>query len=285
MIRRWVIRPDEIAGIAVGLAQTLEERQQALRLVHRTYVERGITISSRAGLKFSPFHILPGTTTFVAKRGNRLLGTLSLIEDSPLGLPMESVHREEITLLRQGQRRFAEVSTLCVASDVRGCGISMLLYQAMFRWARRHRSIEDLVIAVHPKMGPFFRHGLLFESLGPTREYGSLNSALSMPMRIDLTAATARYRARYDRGDMEVDIAGHRTNLYRFFVQDTGPWLQLPEVADVPLVLSCPPPWSEGDVIAYLHACGTDCGSQPRQVRRFIEATWPAAAACTGEPR
>ncbi|RQS75585.1 GNAT family N-acetyltransferase [Burkholderia sp. Bp8963] len=280
MVRRWVIEKSELDGIKIGLAGTLAEREQAFRLVHDSYVARGIAFPARSGLKFSPHHILPGTTTFVATRFGRLLGTISLVEDSPIGLPMEVVHAADIAALRHTGRRFAEVSALSVAQDVRGRGIALLLYNALFRWARRHRLIEDLVIAVHPKMREFYCHGLLFERIGLTREYGALNKALSMPLRIDLTTAAPRYRDIYDRGDMEVAIADRRTNLYRFFLDDVLDCIQLPRFAHPPFTLSSPPAWTDDEVKAYLIDCGVEVARLPRQVRRLIFATYPR----TGEP-
>lgn len=275
MTKRLVVKSTELKNISICLADTLEEREKAFQLAHAAYVDRGIAIATRSGLKFSPFHLLPGTTTFVAKRGTHVLGTVSLIEDSPIGIPMESVHPEEVGRLRHAGRRFAEVSTLCVAPDVRGRGISLALYQAMVCWARRHRLIEDLVIAVHPKMRDFFCHGLLFERMGPTREYGSLNSALSAPLCIDLTSAPSRYRAAYDRSGMQIMIADCRTNLYRFFTEDALACVKLPEIASHPFALSRPPLWTEDDVSAYLHGCGVNVASQSRQVRRLIETLYP----------
>ncbi|WP_124841400.1 GNAT family N-acetyltransferase [Burkholderia cepacia] len=275
MVRRWVIGEAELDGITVGLAANFLQREQAFRLVHDAYVARGITVPTRSGMKFSPHHVLPGTTTFIAERAGRVLGTISLVEDSPIGLPMETVHAAEVAALRHAGRRFAEVSTLSVAQDVRGRGVSLLLYNALFRWARRHRLIEDLVIAVHPKMREFYCHGLLFECLGPTREYGTLNRALSIPLRIDLTTAPIRYRDTYDRGDMEIEIAERRTNLYRFFVEDVLDCVHLPRFEQIPFALSSPPLWSEGDVKSYLAECGVDMTSLTRQARRYLAAVYP----------
>ncbi len=275
MVRRWVIDKAELAGITIGLAATFPEREQAFRLVHDAYVARGIMVPMRSGMKFSPHHVLPGTTTFIAQRAGRVLGTISLVEDSPIGLPMEAVHAAEVATLRHAGRRFAEVSTLSIAQDVRGRGVSLLLYNALFRWARRHRLIEDLVIAVHPKMREFYCHGLLFECLGPTREYGALNRALSTPLRIDLTTAPSRYRDTYDRGDMGIEIAERRTNLYRFFVEDVLDYVHLPRFEKLPFALSSPPLWSEGDVKSYIAECCVDMASLTRQVRRYLAAVYP----------
>ncbi|WP_083844163.1 GNAT family N-acetyltransferase [Vreelandella stevensii] len=275
LVHRLKVDQKELSGVRFRLASSLDEKEQAFRLVHTSYVERGIATPTRSGLTFSPFHILPGTTTFIAEKEGRIIGTISLVEDSPIGLPMEGVHPVEVAGLRYNGRRLAEVGTLAVASDVRGRGIPLILYNTLFRWARRYRMIEDLVIAVHPRVRTFYCNGLLFERLGPTRKYNALNGALSTPLHIDLTNGPARYRDVYDRGGMEITIAGRRTNLYRFFVEDFIEQVELPQNSYFPFTLSSPPIWSEDDVIAYFLSCRIEFGELPRQIKKAIENIYP----------
>lgn len=278
LVRRIRVDQQEIDEVHFKLANTLGQREQAFRLVHHSYVERGIATPTRSGLVFSPFHILPGTTTFIAEKEGAVIGTVSLIEDSPIGIPMEAVHPAEIAAMRYNGRRFAEVGTLSVASGIRGRGIPLMLYNTLFRWARRHRMIEDLVIAVHPKVRKFYCDGLLFERLGPDRQYHSLNGALSTPLHIDLTTGASRYRDFYDKGGMEIAIGDRRTNLYRFFVEDVVENIKLPHRPCFPFDLSCPPVWTEHDVAAYMLACRAEVNQQSRQIQKTFQTLYPGLA-------
>ena len=56
--------------------------------------------------------------------------------DSAIGLPMDDVHGDEVDGIRARFARVAEIGGLAVLEDRRGTGITMMLYQAAFRWAR-----------------------------------------------------------------------------------------------------------------------------------------------------
>lgn len=145
-----------IEGFEFRPVQSLFELEEALRLVNDSYARRGISTVCRAGMRFSAFHLLPGTTTFVAIKDQQIVGTVSLIEDSMLGLPLEEVHGNEVVMQRLAGGRLAEVGTLAVAAGYRGKGVPLMLYNAMFRWAMHFRGVQRLLIAVHPRAGALF---------------------------------------------------------------------------------------------------------------------------------
>ncbi len=274
-VRRVKVGADELNGVRIKLANSSDEREQAFRLVQASYVDRGISTPTRSGLRFSPFHVLPGSSTLIAEKEGRVIGTISLVEDSPIGLPMEVIHPAEVAGLRHKNRRFAEVGTLSVTPEARGRGVPLMLYNALFRWARHHRMLENLVVAVHPRVRNFYCNGLLFERLGPDQKYHALNGALSTPLQIDLAGALHRYRRIYDRATMEFSMAGSRTNLYQFFVKEVMGCVDLPSSQHFPYDLSRPPSWSEEEVDAHLLACRVELRSLPIQVRRVLLGLYP----------
>lgn len=181
--------------VAFKIAASEEEMTGAFSLLEESYVRRGIT---RAGqMRPQVVNLLPSTTTFVAMKGDQILGTLSLIEDSDLGLPMEKVHPEEVAGARKLFRRIAEVGSLAVVPDQRRAGLSIMLYNMMYRWARHWRHIDDLLIAVHPSARFFYRNILLFRRLGAVRRYEGLSGAASLPMLLDIPGAQMRFHDIY----------------------------------------------------------------------------------------
>ena len=247
-----------IGDVSVRLASTLDEHQQAFTLLHDAYVGRGITAPSPSGMRFSVHSLMTGTATFVAVTGDRVVGTIALVEDTPTGIPMESTHPEEVAAIRATGRRFAEVSTLAVTREYRTRLVALQLYNAMYRWAARHRGIDDLLLAVHPQIGPFFRHVLTCEKLGPTRSYSALNDAASTPFRLDLTDVHRRMTVLYDRPNMALDLHGESTNLFRYFVDDdVVPGVEIPAESTSPDGITPNPAWSDDDVRALLESTAT----------------------------
>src|SRR5438094_5306846 len=110
----WSIAvPDLVPEVRVKIASEPAEWEAAFRVLAVSYCARGYDAPDSRDLRFTPFHVLPDTVTFVAKRDDRVLATLSLIFDNDLlGLPLESVYTSEIDDLRQRGRRLVEVANL-----------------------------------------------------------------------------------------------------------------------------------------------------------------------------
>lgn len=265
----------EIDGVIFKIAETLEEKEAAFRLIHDMYVRRGIIPANESGWRLSVFHLLPTTTIFIAKSGDEVIGTVSLIEDSPLGVPMEETHPREILSLRLSGLRFAEVGALAVAPERRGKGVSLMLYNILLRWARQYRFIRNLAIAVHPRIESFFKVIFLFKRLGQIQSYRKLNDALSVPLCVDLSGSQGRFRAIYDHPAMHVGRGRSSLNVYRFFCEDRIANILLPDISPFSSGLKAPPEWSHREVLSIVRKSGVEIKDLPRQHRRVLSNYYP----------
>ena len=187
IISRLKIDEDELRGLTFKVATTVDEHEQASRLVHTEYVRRHIIDEQPSGVWITAHGLLPSTVVFVAKKGQHVLGTISLIVDSNVGLPMDKIYADELLPIRALGRRIAEVGALCIEKGHRGNGIVLLLNKLMFRCARDLLGVQDLVIAVHPDAACQYEAALRFVTLGKVRTYpGLTKSALAVPLRLDL---------------------------------------------------------------------------------------------------
>lgn len=226
-IRRLVaIKPREIEDVTVKVASTAAEIEAAARVLHDAYVARGLLPAHASGVRVTPHLILPTTATFIAKRGDEVVGTMALILDGPLGLPMDKIYGEEIAALRAQGRKLAEVGALCVAKGHRRQGISFLLNKIMLHCARELLGVDDLVIAVHPDAEVLYRAALLFHRIGPTRSYPGLNkTALATALRLDVRAAPALYLRTFGK-------AKRLSNPYHMYVVDETAQLEMPAASN-----------------------------------------------------
>ena len=193
------VRYDEasLRDVRVTLAENPRDVAMAARLVHDAYVGRGLMDPHPSGLKFHPQAVLPTTLTFVAKRDDRLVGTLSFVVDSPLGLPMEDTHGPELAALRRLGERMGEVSALAVEPSARHSGVLFLLIRAVLQSALA-LGIERAVMAVAPRAQDLFTATLLCEPLGTAREYAGLR-APSVALTLALRDVRRRFEARFAR--------------------------------------------------------------------------------------
>ena len=202
-LKRMAARDFSTPGIRYKIASTQEELRHAFALLERSYVERGIAGSGQIRMKI--LNILPTTTTFIALRGDAVVGTVSLIEDSELGLPIEQVHPEDVARVRNRHRKLAEVGALALEKTERRSAISIMLFNMLYRWARNWRRVDDLLIGIHPSARHFYDAVLQFRRIGATRSYETLNGAASVPMVLDAAGAQMRFHRLYsgkiiDRG-------------------------------------------------------------------------------------
>lgn len=184
----------------------------AFRLVHDQYVWRGYMAPHQSGWRLSLHNALPSTKVFVAKAGARLIGTLTLIQDSPIGLPMEEIYQEELKGLRDQGRHMAEVSALAIDPTLRASGVAILmrLVRMLVLYAAEFGRLDDLCIAVNPRHVEFYRKFLHFRPFGQLKHYRKVNGAPAIALRLDLGLVRAL---------IEVVHSGHPCldELYGFF--------------------------------------------------------------------
>lgn len=222
---RSQIRLDEqvMNEVVLKVADTADEVLAAARLVHDSYVGRGLMPPHPAGVRIVPHQALPETITFVAKHHDEVIGTISLVVDAKMGLPMEKIYGDEVAALRAEGKRVAEAGAQCIKPEYRHTGVSFLLSKLMITTAREALGVDDLLIAVHPNAAELYEATLLFVRTGPVRCYPGLNEkALAVMLRLDLAHMKADFQKEW--GHLPKDT---RNPLY-MYIERSDPQLQIP---------------------------------------------------------
>lgn len=123
----WFAEDETVGTLDFGLAVTFGDFDAAFRLLHDRYVWRGYLTPEPSGRRLGLHNALPGTKLLVAKAEDRVVGTLTVVEDSCLGLAMDEAFGEELGRLRERGRRLAEASSLAVDRGYRASGIAILV--------------------------------------------------------------------------------------------------------------------------------------------------------------
>jgi len=243
LVKHAHVDPGVLEHVVFKLAETRPERDAAFRVLHDAYVNQGLIEPRPGRLYVPPFSLLPDSTILVAVVEGAVRGTLTLVEDSALGLPMEALYREEVERVRHRGRRLAEVSATAVSGGEKGRGLALMLYALLFRWSYLHRDIDDLLVAVHPRTEPLFCDVLLFERVGSPRAHLALARAPAVALHLDLPAtvpvALKRYRGLRPHGFPAT------LDFHRLLFGDGHPCLQLPEPGGEGR--SGPPRWDAAD--------------------------------------
>jgi hypothetical protein len=220
---------DKISATAASefhfkIAERKEELESACRLVHDNYIRNGYMTPQESGLRLTLRNALPETTTFIGKKSQRVVSTMTVFQDSGLGLPMDAIYKRETDTLRARGRKIVEAGSLANHPDIPKTDQSVLMhvFKTMFHYCRDYLNVDDLVIAVNPKHRWFYEHVLLYEQIGDMKPYEYVNNAPAQAYRLDLRTLETRYREVYRDKPIE-------KNLYRFFFRDKSTCISLPE--------------------------------------------------------
>jgi hypothetical protein len=207
------------------ITNSRQSREEASRLVFQAYLRMGYIKPNPAQMRLLIHDASPATTTFLVRQANtkQAMSGLTITPDSPLGLPMEKHHSEEIQLLRESGYKLCETGKLVSFSDdTENTSIEVLMhtFKLAYLIARHLEGCTHLVIEVRPHHVGFYRKMLCFECIGPERTYDTVNGKVisTIPLSLNIRSGEERLRSKF----------GNRPgpkNLARFFMNDAEPFI------------------------------------------------------------
>ena len=156
---------------AIRVANRFELRQKAYELVYNVYLDEGYINKENSKLRLSIYHTLPDTTTLIAEdhKGN-FCGTLTMVFDSPIGLPSDLQYKNEIDRLRDDGRNICELISFGIDRAQKGSVkiLAGMIYCYYLRlWFIKEST--DSIINVIPSQADFYCNTLLFRKIGNER--------------------------------------------------------------------------------------------------------------------
>lgn len=210
-------------NLILKIADTQQEIEECLALLHDAYVGSGFMKPDPSGLRVTVFHALPTTTTLCAKFDDKVVGTLSLIRDGPFGFPLQKIF--DLRDLREKEGTIAEVSALAVHRSFRRQGGIILfpLMKFMYEYSVTFFDVRHLVIAVNPRHIEMYESLLFFKRLREqtVERYDFVNGAPAVGATLDLHHALTIFKRVYGSRPPE-------KNLHDYFVRLRLPNIQLP---------------------------------------------------------
>jgi hypothetical protein len=163
-------------------------RQKAYELVYNLYSKKGFTKNTDSDLWLSIFDALPATTTLVTQNAQGgIEGTLTVVFDSPIGLPADELYQEEIDVLRNSGEQICEFVSLGISKNAKSpFKILACLFYCAYVLAWRQKESSALVVTVNPQHEDFYCRKILFEKIGPQRSFSKVNGAPSILLKVPL---------------------------------------------------------------------------------------------------
>lgn len=223
--RALVKVPDEIpTNLVFKIAETKEELESALVMLHDAYVDIGLLGKpDPSRIRVTPYHALPSTTTIVGKVGDEVVATMTIVKDSPMGLALDTY--ADLTELRKGGDRIAEISALAIKPGYRG-KLLLHLMKFMYEICVNYLGINHIVCTLTKRT----KNHELYESIlffTPFREQKqvishSLNNNSLIAMHLNLDTAYISFEKHYSGRSKKKD-------LFQFFTKSMLECNRFPE--------------------------------------------------------
>lgn len=216
------VLPDELV---FKQAETTDEINQAFNLVYQSYVELNYMDPNEAKIRLNKYNTLSTTIILVAKWKDEVVGTLSIIPNSALGIPSEQSW--DLTHYKSGGRQIAEISALSIKKGFRKQRGKLLLplCKLMYYFCTKVLQLDGIIISTKIEVEPFYTDVLLFEKieLGSQNQNKTVKGVPATCCYLKLSdELELNYRKIYDKKSKEF-------NLYHFFVEATTRNILLPE--------------------------------------------------------
>ena len=191
-----IITGDGGARFRLLAANDRATRERAYRLAWRVYERSGYVPHGGAGLLTSPFDAHERTLTLLIEdEAQRDIGTVTLINDSIHGLPVDELYLEELYPLRLGGRRLVEVSRLAVDDEQpHSQSLALRLVYLVHMFALHAQGGTDIVIEINPRHVSFYRRLMRFEMAGEERACPYVQGAPAVLLRLDMQKIEAQRR-------------------------------------------------------------------------------------------
>lgn len=256
-------------NLSIRMVNSFPDYLGAMRLLYNEYSTKGLIEKNDSHLYFSPYLLLPRNILFNAVIDNKIIGTIALIEDSPIGLPIENVHFDDIKLQRMSKKaRLAEIGSFAVDSKFKNKGITILLYKAMFLYLQDYKKIDSVLISVHPRSYNFYLSMFQFKQIGKERKYDSLNGARSIPLVMNVKE-TVNILNNNKLFDTNANILEVKDSLKKNINKENINNAKEKDIFYLPI-------WKESHIKKYFQHCGVNDKSLTSKQKEIIYWLYPS---------
>lgn len=170
----------------IQVARNFSDKLEAYGLVYDIYREKGFIKKNEYQRWYSIFDASLSTTTIVVKKGAEIVGCLTMIFDSKLGLPADELFKDEVDTQRLSSQKIVEIVSLGIKKEIRGARkIFKKLFDINLYFSYFFHGAEDCIITVNPSHVSFYEKKMKYQRLSEHRSYDKVNGAPAVLMQIN----------------------------------------------------------------------------------------------------
>lgn len=173
-------------GIKIQVADTQELREKSYQLMYETYLDKDYINENPSKLHFTEHDLLQETVVLLAMKDSEVVGTMSIIPDSPFGLPAEKSYFNELEDLKKNGE-ICEISALGIKKEERfNSNILIKLLNAATLYSTDILKKSHWVITVNPSHVAFYIKKLLFKVIGEEKKIDKVLGAPAILLLLSL---------------------------------------------------------------------------------------------------
>lgn len=221
----------------VSVARQLHQIEKAWELVYHTYADQGLIHANDHQVHTVHEAIHPSTAVVVQEDNDRVISTLTIMQDRRHGLPLDCVYPAEMNRLRSTGRRLVEIGLLAETASKQGSSargiIEMMRHVFWFAW--HHKAF--ILAGVHPKHAGFYCRFFGFEPIGEPSTHPTVNHWPVVPLCCPLDEMLAsppwpKGVGAFVNAPMPLNAFKHRARLTEEFIADSRIGAYMEEKAD-----------------------------------------------------
>jgi hypothetical protein len=194
--------PASALDVQVRLACCLDDHAEADRLVALRYAWRGYAVDEELGKLRSERRPSPDSSTLLAYRNSRLIGTIRLGLAGDSALLAHKVNPAIVDSITRGGKRVIELTRLAVQDTVDSTAVLAQLFRDAYCIGRLVHGATDALIEVNPRHAAFYARVFGFVRLGDELLCSRVNApAVLMHLdvaQLDLRLALAGQTQRFE---------------------------------------------------------------------------------------
>lgn len=173
------------------LAENLNEMEEAFHLIYNKYVAAGLQKYDPSMMRINFHNLLPTSYLLINRKKGKINGTLTLIRECHGILPLNELFADEIDQIRKKDSMICELSGLAVEAESyrKSKRILLSLFQSTFILAYDLLGCTDFCMMVNPAHSAYYEKELEFDRMGEVKQYGKVNGAPAVFLRLDLTTS------------------------------------------------------------------------------------------------
>lgn len=179
-------------GLKLSIARTQDEFVAAAKLVYESYQRRSIPFTHSSQLRVLPQIMAANTVVVVARAGDTIIGTLTLLTRNPFGFFISEILTEEEknAHFAVGHSAFVEIASLAIDPKYLAPASSLFyeLVSYAYQFSKNYLDVQNIVTMAQPGVFHYY-HGLFgFQGItnSKPRPSKTLGGDMNVPLSVSL---------------------------------------------------------------------------------------------------